>query len=220
MKMGNEGWRLNQFYQYVEDVTKWNKELKDFLESEQVDRNNDLWNRLNHFTSIMEGIAQQDVSEEDLSRIQKEVEELHGEMDQYFTNRQQLGMVFMNEPAVEAGNHTLPPLPYKYDALLPYISEEIMRLHHTKHHQSYVDGLNKAEKSLESARKTGDFSLIKHWSRELAFHGSGHYLHTIFWNNMSPKGGGKPSGAFLRQWRSILVVLMHLRNNSLKRPNK
>ena len=57
MKMGNEGWGLNRFYQYVEDVTKWNKELKDFLESEQVDPNNELWNRLNHFTSIIEGIA-------------------------------------------------------------------------------------------------------------------------------------------------------------------
>jgi superoxide dismutase, Fe-Mn family len=198
MKMRNEGWMLNRFYQYVEDVAKWNKELKDFLESEQVDPNNDLWSRLNHFTSIMDGITQNEMSEEDLSRIQNEVEELHGEMDQYFTNRQQLGMVYMNEPSVAIGSHTLPPLPYKYNALLPYISEEIMRLHHTKHHQSYVDGLNKAEKKLESARKTGDFSLIKHWSRELAFHGSGHYLHTIFWNNMSPKGGGEPSGALLK----------------------
>ena len=59
MKMGNEGWGLNQFYQYVEDVTKWNKELKDFLESEQVDPNNELWNRLNHFTNIIEGIGQE-----------------------------------------------------------------------------------------------------------------------------------------------------------------
>ena len=51
-------------------------------------------------------------------------------MDQYFTNRQQLGMVYMNEPSVEIGNHTLPPLPYEYNALEPYISEEIMKLHH------------------------------------------------------------------------------------------
>ena len=48
---------LNRFHQYVDDVTKWNHELKDFLESEQVDPNNELWNRLNHFTSIMDGIA-------------------------------------------------------------------------------------------------------------------------------------------------------------------
>ena len=105
--MRNEGWMLNRFHQYVEDVAKWNKELKDFLESEQVDPNNDLWSRLNHFTSIMDGIAQNEMSEEDLSRIQNEVEELHGEMDQYFTNSQQLGMVYMNEPFVAIGNHTV-----------------------------------------------------------------------------------------------------------------
>ena len=49
------------------------------------------------------------MSEEDLNRIQSEVEELHGEMDQYFTNRQQLGMVYMNEPFVAIGNHTVTP---------------------------------------------------------------------------------------------------------------
>ena len=108
-------------------------------------------------------------------------------------------MVFQREPFVPIGGHKLPRLPYAYNALEPYISEEIMRLHHTKHHQSYVDGLNRAEKELEKARKSGDFSLVKHWSRELAFHGSGHYLHTIFWQNMSPKGGGTPRGALLRE---------------------
>src|SRR5699024_5458011 len=50
--------------------------------------------------------------------------------------------------SVPYGEHTLPPLPYAYDDLEPYISEQIMRLHHTKHHQAYVDGLNKAEKAL------------------------------------------------------------------------
>ena len=59
-----------------------------------------------------------------------------------------------------------------------------MMLHHDKHHRSYVEGLNKAEKMMEEARKTNQFDLIKHWEREAAFHGSGHYLHTIFWNNM------------------------------------
>lgn len=97
---------------------------------------------------------------------------------------------------VQPGKHTLPPLPYAYNALEPYISEEIMRLHHNKHHQSYVDGLNKAEIEMEKARKSGDFSLLKHWEREAAFHGAGHYLHTIFWHVMSPDGGGKPKGEF------------------------
>ncbi|MBP1969650.1 Fe-Mn family superoxide dismutase [Virgibacillus natechei] len=88
------------------------------------------------------------------------------------------------------GKHELPPLPYQYDALEPYISEEIMRLHHNEHHQSYVDGLNKAEKELY----TNDTDEIKHWLREQAFHGSGHNLHTIFWYNMTPDSSKKPSG--------------------------
>ncbi|WP_309121203.1 superoxide dismutase [Paenibacillus sp.] len=94
---------------------------------------------------------------------------------------------------VPIGGHALPPLPYDYDALEPYIDERTMRLHHDKHHQAYVDGLNRAEKKMEEARRTGDYDLILHWEREAAFHGAGHYLHTIFWNNMSPKGGGEPS---------------------------
>ncbi len=100
---------------------------------------------------------------------------------------------------VPYGKHTLPPLPYNYNALEPYIAEEIMRLHHLEHHQSYVDGLNKAEREMEVARRTGDFDLIKHWEREAAFHGAGHYLHTIFWNVMSPTGGGKPIGEIAKQ---------------------
>ncbi|MEK4234729.1 Fe-Mn family superoxide dismutase [Paenibacillus sp. FSL H7-0714] len=98
---------------------------------------------------------------------------------------------------VPIGGHTLPPLPYAYNALEPYIDEKTMRIHHDKHHQSYVDGLNKAEVKLADSRKNGDFDLVKHWERELAFNGAGHYLHTIFWNVMSPQGGGRPTGALL-----------------------
>ncbi|MFC0559787.1 superoxide dismutase [Halalkalibacter alkalisediminis] len=100
---------------------------------------------------------------------------------------------------VPIGGHKLPPLPYDYHALEPYISEEIMRLHHSKHHQSYVDGLNKAELEMQKARNKNDFDLIKHWEREAAFHGAGHYLHTIFWHIMSPHGGGQPSGDLAAQ---------------------
>lgn len=100
---------------------------------------------------------------------------------------------------VPIGGHTLPPLPYAYDALEPYIDEETMRIHHDKHHQSYVDGLNKAEIKLQEARQSGNFDLVKHWERELAFNGAGHYLHTIFWDIMNPQGGGKPEGALLEQ---------------------
>lgn len=95
---------------------------------------------------------------------------------------------------VPVGDHQLPPLPYPYEALEPHIDAETMRLHHYKHHLSYVNGLNNAEKKLAEARRTGDYALIKHWEREAAFHGAGHYLHTIFWNVMSPHGGGKPTG--------------------------
>ncbi|MNB75672.1 Superoxide dismutase [Mn/Fe] [compost metagenome] len=98
---------------------------------------------------------------------------------------------------VPIGEHKLPPLPYPYNALEPYIDEKTMRIHHDKHHQSYVDGLNKAEKKLAEARKSGNFDLVKHWERELAFNGAGHYLHTIFWDEMSPQGGGRPTGALL-----------------------
>ncbi|MGB8001329.1 MAG: superoxide dismutase [Anaerobacillus sp.] len=100
--------------------------------------------------------------------------------------------------SVPIGGHTLPPLPYDYDALEPSINERIMRLHHDIHHQSYVDGLNKAELELQKARKNSNFDLIKHWERELAFNGAGHYLHTLFWEIMSPDGG-KPEGSILKE---------------------
>ncbi|GIP34733.1 Fe-Mn family superoxide dismutase [Paenibacillus sp. J2TS4] len=100
---------------------------------------------------------------------------------------------------VPIGGHVLPPLPYSYDALEPHIDAETMKLHHDIHHKSYVDGLNTAEKNMAKARQTGDFSLIKHWEREAAFNGAGHYLHTIFWNVMTPKGGGKPTGPIAQQ---------------------
>jgi Fe-Mn family superoxide dismutase len=83
---------------------------------------------------------------------------------------------------------TLPELPYAYNALEPYYDEETVRLHHDKHHQAYVDGLNNAESKLKECRETGNFALIKHWERELAFHGAGHMLHTLFWENMAPGG--------------------------------
>ncbi|USG64180.1 superoxide dismutase [Brevibacillus ruminantium] len=100
---------------------------------------------------------------------------------------------------VPIGKHSLPPLPYDYDALMPYIDEETMRIHHDKLHQKYVDDLNHAEKKLAEARANHDFDLVRHWERELAFNGAGHYLHTIFWNVMSPDGGGEPPGDLSRQ---------------------
>ena len=95
-------------------------------------------------------------------------------------------------PVNESGEFELPPLPYAYNALEPHIDEQTMRLHHDVHHAGYVNGFNNALAKLAEVRATGDASLIKHWSRELAFHGSGHFLHSIFWNNMTPNGGGQP----------------------------
>jgi Fe-Mn family superoxide dismutase len=69
-----------------------------------------------------------------------------------------------------------------------------LAVHHDKHHAGYVRGFNKAWQMAAKARASDDFELIKHWSRELSFHASGHVLHTLYWANMSPTGGGKPSG--------------------------
>ncbi|MBS7530941.1 superoxide dismutase [Hazenella sp. IB182353] len=106
---------------------------------------------------------------------------------------------YAEEPHIPIGKHQLPPLPYPYDALEPYIDEETMRIHHNILHQNYVNGLNKAEVKLQEARLSGDFDLIKHWERELAFNGAGHYLHTLFWEIMSPNGGGEPPAILIKQ---------------------
>ncbi len=95
--------------------------------------------------------------------------------------------------------YELPPLPYAYDALEPHIDEQTMHLHHDLHHKGYVDGLNKALDMLAAARESGDYGLVKHWEREAAFHGSGHFLHSIFWDNMGPGKGGEPQGALRQQ---------------------
>jgi Fe-Mn family superoxide dismutase len=92
--------------------------------------------------------------------------------------------------------HELPPLPYAYNALEPHIDEATMKLHHDKHHLAYVNGLNNAETKLAEAREKGDYALVKHWEREAAFHGAGHFLHVIFWENMSPTPT-QPSGDLL-----------------------
>jgi Fe-Mn family superoxide dismutase len=67
----------------------------------------------------------------------------------------------------------------------------LLKIHHDKHHQAYVDGVNKAMDKLEEMRGNGDYSLIKHYERELAFNGSGHVLHTLYWENMAPAGEKK-----------------------------
>ena len=90
--------------------------------------------------------------------------------------------------------YSLPDLPYSPGALEPHYSGDIVELHHSKHHAAYVKGANDTLEALGAARSAGDFSTINQLSRSFAFHVSGHVLHSIFWTNMSPDGGGKPDG--------------------------
>jgi Fe-Mn family superoxide dismutase len=90
--------------------------------------------------------------------------------------------------------YTLPDLPYDYAALEPHISAQIMELHHDKHHAAYVAGANGTLEKLAEARDKDDFGSIVGLEKTLVFHISGHVLHSIFWENLSPDGGGKPDG--------------------------
>ena len=92
---------------------------------------------------------------------------------------------------------SLPKLPYDYKALMPYMSEEQLKLHHDKHHQAYVNGANAIFEKLDKARKENNDIDMKATLKELSFHIGGHLLHSTFWENMAPlgKGGGKPIGA-------------------------
>jgi Fe-Mn family superoxide dismutase len=90
--------------------------------------------------------------------------------------------------------YTLPDLDYDYGALEPHISGQIMELHHDKHHAAYVTGANGALERLEESRTKNDFGAITMLEKNLAFHTSGHVLHSLFWKNLSPNGGDKPTG--------------------------
>jgi len=85
---------------------------------------------------------------------------------------------------------TLPPLPYEYNGLEPYISEEIMKLHHTKHHQTYVTNLNAAEEKYVKATSYKDIIALQ---SAIKFNGGGHINHSLFWKNLAPSAekGGK-----------------------------
>lgn len=91
-------------------------------------------------------------------------------------------------------DYTLPELPYDYAALEPHISGKIMELHHDKHHAAYVTGANTALAKLAEARESGDLASVNLHEKNLAFNLGGHVNHTVFWNNLSPEGGGAPSG--------------------------
>src|SRR4030095_15258116 len=92
--------------------------------------------------------------------------------------------------------YMLPDLSYDYSALEPHISGKIMELHHGKHHASYVKNANAVLDQLDEAREKEDFARLVLLERALAFNLSGHILHSIFWRNIAPKGGGMPYGDF------------------------
>lgn len=116
--------------------------------------------------------------------------------------------------------YTLPELDYAYDALEPHLSAEIMEIHHTKHHQTYVDGANATLEALEKAREEGtDQNQIRALSKNLAFNLGGHTNHSIFWKNLSPNGGGEPTGelaeAINRDFGSFEKFKDHFSNAAL-----
>ncbi|MBN2177520.1 MAG: superoxide dismutase [Demequinaceae bacterium] len=90
--------------------------------------------------------------------------------------------------------YTLPDLPYDYSALAPHISGEIMELHHSKHHAAYVAGANTSLEQMAEAREKESLGTIPMLEKNFAFNLGGHVNHSVFWTNMSPDGGDKPSG--------------------------
>ncbi|CAO3614258.1 unnamed protein product [Cunninghamella blakesleeana] len=103
---------------------------------------------------------------------------------------------------------TLPDLPYSYDALEPYISGQIMEIHHKKHHQTYVNNYNNAEEQLEKTFKAKNLTEQLRLQNALKFNGGGHINHSLFWTNLAPHGkGGSPSdslsSAINKEWGSF-----------------
>lgn len=98
--------------------------------------------------------------------------------------------------------YTLPALPYEYSALSPSISEQQLQIHHTKHHQGYVNGANALFEKLEKSRKDGSDLDQKAVAKELSFHIGGFLLHALYWENLAPAGkggGGSPGGELAKQ---------------------
>jgi len=97
---------------------------------------------------------------------------------------------------------TLPPLPYSSDALEPHIDKATMEIHHGKHHAAYVNNLNKAlesapdlqNKTVEELLKNNLASVPENIKTAVRNNGGGHYNHSMFWQIIGPKAGGKPSG--------------------------
>lgn len=100
---------------------------------------------------------------------------------------------YLDKLTDDAGKYAVAPLPFAYDALEPVIDARTVELHYNFYHKPAVAAANNAEAALAKARDTGDFALVKHFEKELAFQLSSHVLHSIFWTNLSGKGG-EPRG--------------------------
>jgi Fe-Mn family superoxide dismutase len=107
--------------------------------------------------------------------------------------------------------YALPDLPYDYAALKPSISPQLLELHHSKHHAAYVKGANETLEKLAAARDGDDYASIGALSKALAFHLSGHVLHSLFWTSMIP-GGESPSGSLAQAIDSGFGSLDKLKN--------
>jgi len=103
--------------------------------------------------------------------------------------------------------HTLPVLPYAYDALEPVISAQIMEIHHSKHHQAYVNGLNAAEEKYKEAAEKGDVRGMIGQHDALRFNGGGHINHSIFWSNLGPIHAGGTGQEGLEGERDVVKIL-------------
>ena len=90
--------------------------------------------------------------------------------------------------------YVLPDLPYDPGALEPHLAARIVELHHGTHHAAYVAGANTALERLAAARERDDLSVLRMLEKDLAFHVSGHVLHSLYWANLHPDGGGAPTG--------------------------
>lgn len=193
---------MEKYLEYLQQAKKWCDEL---LRMPQEAGQMVLIERWKAKINEINDRLAKDLERDEVLEIDRELQALNEEWQHFYREMydkpKEAGEEEREEAstAVPIGGHKLPRLPYAYDALEPYIDETTMRLHYQKHHQSYVDGLNKAEKELAKARRANDFALVKHWERELAFNGAGHYLHSIFWRIMNPRGGGKPTGELERE---------------------
>lgn len=101
---------------------------------------------------------------------------------------------------IDGGKYTLPALPYAYDALEPHIDKLTMEIHHSKHHQAYVDNMNKALQAVDGSilgtPQTFEniFEKVSKLPAALRNNAGGHYNHSLFWSMMKPNGGGEPKG--------------------------